>query len=514
MVEPANSDPALASTPDFERLSGPGRGGVVIDTHPTERFANVGGAEDLLAVLREVVDDIKAFQGGDKRVELPSSLFLYGSGSGKGLITRALAGEAGVPIVAVSASELLGSPAPAAQLEHVLSQAAEAGRSPNQGEQQVFIVHISDMEHFFEVDQHGYPVPPSGTDRQVLHRIFSELHGSTDSNRIVVGSGYIDSHATAEFVRANGFGRVYEVYIPESVQARLEAVQKLFEAKYEPKGFNLGSPDDLEFFGRLTAGLSVGGIDQILKVSFGSARRRGEDTVKLEDLVHGYQSVEFGYPRNLFTSEQAALSRDAHEIGHALIAHSAGIPILLVSNTSWGRVGGAVLPDRSMLEGTLRSKKQALTDLLIGFGGIAAEKVVLGDLEVTEGAAHDLQKVQLIARRIVATGMFGDSYEPLGFDGEGLSVREAHLNQLTALLKTARSTSERIIKKIGRGVVSGIALDIRERGGEIFWPDADTVLKERLGESTQRAIGQIIERYFQDPLGGGSTGGTTGAIEG
>ncbi len=445
---------------------GKSRARMFTEDKPTTTFAEVAGVDEAKQELQEIVEFLKFPQKfANVGARIPKGVLLVGPpGTGKTLISRAVAGEAGVPFFSISGSEFVEMfvGVGASRMRDLFEQAKKS--SP-------CIVFVDEIDAVGR--QRGAGFGGSHDEReQTLNQMLVEMDGfDSNTNVIVMAATNRPDVLDSALLRPGRFDRQVTLDRPD-IRGRIEILK--VHARNKP----LAPSVDLEIIGRQTAGFSGADLQNLLNESAILTARFGESTISMSTLEEAMDRVVAGPARkSRVISEREKAITAYHEVGHALVAHLLPKcdPVHKVSIISRGQMGGYTRlvsdEDRS-----LWSKSQFRDFLAFALGGHAAEKITFG--EVTTGASNDIERVTSIARKMVTDYGMSEKLGPVqlgkresggyvGADG-GESrnyseqtareideeVREIVLRALEtaeALLRTHRERliliSERLIKK-------------------------------------------------------------------
>lgn len=351
-------------------------------------FDEVAGLENAKAELQEIVDFLK---NPDKYQRLggriPKGVLLVGPpGSGKTLLARAVAGEAGVPFFSISGSEFIQMfvGVGASRVRDMFKTAKE--NSP-------CILFIDEIDAVGRIRGAGLG---GGHDEreQTLNQILTEMDGFTPTETVIVlAATNRPDVLDPALLRPGRFDRHVTVDRPTK-RGRLEIL------KVHTRNVPLADDVDLDSIARGTVGMSGADLANLVNEAALIATRENKDKVDMRDFDLARDKVIMGVKREEFITAKDKRATAYHEAGHALVAWMTPKtdPVHKVTIIPRGRALGVTqfLPEEDRL-GYNQSQIQARLDVLLG--GRAAERLVYDDLST--GAAEDLKQATRLARLMV-----------------------------------------------------------------------------------------------------------------
>jgi len=373
---------------------------------PTITFADVAGQEEAKQDLTEVVEFLKfpdKFAALGARI--PRGVLMVGPpGTGKTLLSRAVAGEAGVPFFSISGSEFVEMfvGVGASRVRDLFDQAKR--NSP-------CIVFIDEIDAVGR--QRGAGLGGSHDEReQTLNQILVEMDGfDTNTNVIVVAATNRPDVLDPALIRPGRFDRQVVLDAPD-VKGRIDIL------KVHVKGKPLNDDVNLEVIARQTPGFSGADLMNVVNEAAILSARRSKKKIGLSELQDAVERVALGGPerRSRVMTDRQKLLTAYHEAGHAIVG--AGMPradkLQKVTIIPRGRALGYALflPDEDSLN---RNVAQFKAQMAMALGGRIAEEVVFGNDEVTTGASSDLMTVTRISRAMVTRYGMSDKLGPIVF---------------------------------------------------------------------------------------------------
>jgi cell division protease FtsH len=380
---------------------GKSRARMLTGDQPKVTFDDVAGLVEAKEELQEVVEFLKE---PEKFISLgariPKGVLLVGApGTGKTLMAKAVAGEAGVPFFSISGSEFVEMfvGVGASRVRDLFDQAKR--HSP-------CIVFVDEVD---AVGRHrGAGLGGSHDEReQTLNQILVEMDGfDTDTNVIVVAATNRPDILDPALLRPGRFDRRVVLDRPD-----LRGREAIF--KVHVRGKPLAADVDLNELARLTPGFVGADIENTINEAAILAARRGKKSIGMDEINEAVERVIAGPQRkSRILSEEEKEIVAYHEAGHAVVGHMLPNcdPVTKVTIISRGMALGYTLamPEEDR---NLQSRARFNDELAMALGGKAAEELVFGD--VTTGAANDLERVTKLARSMVTRYGMSDKLGPM-----------------------------------------------------------------------------------------------------
>ena len=424
------------------------------------RFSDVAGIEQELLEVSEIVDFLKdPNRFTDAGALIPRGCLLSGPpGTGKTLMARAIAGEAGVPFIATSASQFI---------ELFVGLGASRVRSLFKlaRENAPCIIFIDELDAVAK-SRSPSPVGNNNDEReQTLNQLLTELDGFKENEGIILlGATNRPDVIDPAILRPGRFDRKIEVGLPDRYGR--EKILGVHSANKK-----LEDELTLEDLAATTTGFSGAELKNLMNEAAIYAARDGRQTITQVDIDNSFEKVTIGLPKSRVMDEETKRLVAYHEAGHAVMGVLMGEKIGKVTILPRGGAGGFTqfVPRE---DGGMISRTTLENQVKIALGGRAAEELVFGSADVTTGAVGDLQRVTEMVYQMFSTYGFssvgnilvnGDSSEYLksSIDKEVVSLVESLYHETLHELETNRVALNSIAESL-------IQLDTIRGDSELF----------------------------------------------
>ncbi len=449
---------------------GKSRARLMTDSQEKVTFQDVAGIDEAKDELQEIIEflrDPRKFTRLGGRI--PKGVLLVGApGTGKTLLARAIAGEAGVPFFSISGSDFV---------EMFVGVGASRVRDLFlQGKKHApCIIFIDEID---AVGRHRGAGLGGGHDEreQTLNQLLVEMDGfESNEGVILISATNRPDVLDPALLRPGRFDRQVVVPVPD-VKGREEIL------RVHVKKTILGDNVDMQTLARGTPGFTGADLENMVNEAALMAARRGKDRVEMNDFEDAKDKVLMGTERkSMIISEEEKKTTAYHESGHTLVAKMLPKtdPIHKVTIIPRGRALG-LTQQLPLDEKHTYPKDYLLSSLCILMGGRAAEEIVLG--MQTTGAGNDIERATTLARKMVCDFGMSDSLGPLSF---GKKEEQIFLGRE---ISQHRDYSELTAQKIDEEVRS-IVTDAYNK--------TSTIIKDNL-EALHQLAAALLERETLD----------------
>ena len=418
------------------------------ESHPSVLFKDVAGVEEAKMELQEIVEFLKypsRFVSMGARI--PKGVLLVGApGTGKTLISRAVAGEANVAFFSINGSEFVEMfvGVGAARARDLFKEAKEHAPC---------IIFIDEID---AVGRHRNNSGVGGNDEreQTLNQLLVELDGfDKNTNIVVIAATNRPDVLDPALLRPGRFDRQVMLDKPD-IRGRLAILE------VHAKGKPLANDVTLMELARQTVGFSGADLSNLLNEAALLAARRHQDEIGKTELEEAILRVMAGPERKSRVITEAEKKIIAyHEVGHAIVMRSlpGADPVHKVTAISRGMALGltvqAPAEDRYLMR-----KSELLAKMAGAMGGRASEEIIFGD--ITTGASQDIEYVTNIARRMVcefgmsSLGLISFKTESDGSSTIGAETTARIDKEISLLVEQAYQTALNILREKKNKLIS------------------------------------------------------------
>ena len=371
-------------------------------------FTDVAGIEEAKEEVQEIVDflqDPSKFQklGG----KIPTGILMVGApGTGKTLLSRAIAGEAQVPFFTISGSDFVEMfvGVGASRVRDMFEQAKKHAPC---------IVFIDEID---AVGRHRGAGLGGGHDEreQTLNQLLVEMDGfEQNEGIIIIAATNRPDVLDPALLRPGRFDRQIIVPLPD-IRGREQIL------KVHMKKVPIGEDVDPSLIARGTPGFSGADLANLVNEAALYAARSGKKLVGMEQMDFAKDKVMMGTERrSMVISEEDKLKTAYHEAGHAIVGRllEEHDPVYKVTVIPRGRALGVTvfLPE----EDKYSHSRQSLLDRICGlYGGRIAEEIVYGEKGITTGASNDIERATELARNMITKWGLSKELGPIRYGDE------------------------------------------------------------------------------------------------
>jgi len=456
------------------------------------RFSDVAGIEEEKEEVQEIVQFLK---NPKKFLELgariPKGVLLVGSpGTGKTLLAKAIAGEAGVHFFSISGSdfsEMLVGVGPSRMRD--LFETAKLNAPAI-----IFIDEIDSIARMRGVGVSGV----SDENEQTLNQLLVQMDGFTKSEGVIVIAATNRPDVLDQaLLRPGRFDRQIVVQVPD-VKGREQILH--VHAKNKP----IGDDVDLKRVAQIISGFSGADIENLLNEAAIIAAKKDKKKINMADITEGINKVLLGPQKKsrIITEEDKKITA-YHEAGHAIISAilQPDQVVQEVSIIPRGMAAGYTLTNEKDIQSHHKSKKWLTARLAMLLGGRVAEQQFIGD--ICTGSSNDLKVATDLASRMVTEFGMSDKLGPLYYGEEeemalrlykAQNPRSENLQalidgEIKSLILNAEKQAQEILKsqKAKVDIMSNVLLE-RET---IYASDIDLIMK---GKKEKEVVAEIEKR--------------------
>jgi len=460
---------------------GQSRAKVYMEATTGVRFADVAGVDEAKAELQEIVDFLKnPKEHGRLGARIPKGVLLMGpTGTGKTLLARAVAGEAGVAFFSISGSEFMEMfvGVGAARVRDLFEQARANAPA---------IIFIDELDALGKARGASSIIGGHDEREQTLNQLLVELDGFDPSVGVVLlAATNRPEILDPALLRAGRFDRQVLVDRPDR-RGRLAILE------VHAKKIRLAPDTDLDQVAAITVGFAGADLANVVNEAALAATRRQGNAVTLADFTQAIERIVAGIEKKhrLLGDEERRLVA-YHELGHALTALA--LPgtdrVHKVSIVPHGIGALGYTLQRPSQDRYVQLRGELIDRMTVLLGGRAAEKLVFG--ESSTGAADDLVRATSLARDMVLRYGMDDALGPVAYTDANSSVPSGDFRSTEAGKRAGLETAQRIdeaVRKLVQGALDR-ALSILRENRAVLDRSAEALMKrETLDEGELRAL--------------------------
>ena len=395
------------------------------------RFSDVAGEDEAKENLAEIVDYLhNPKKYSDVGASMPKGVLLVGPpGTGKTMLAKAVAGEAGVPFFSMSGSEFVEMfvGMGASKVRDLFKQAKE--KAP-------CIVFIDEIDAIGK--KRDGQLGGNDEREQTLNQLLTEMDGFEGNNGVIIlAATNRPESLDPALTRPGRFDRRVPVELPDL--AGREAILKVHAKKIK-------TADDVDFhtIARMAVGTSGAELANIINEAALRAVRSGRTVVEEADLEESIEVVIAGYQKkNAIMTDAEKKVVAYHEIGHALVAarqtDSAPVQKITIIPRTSGALGYTMQIEQN--DKVLMTKEELENKIATLTGGRAAEELVFG--QITTGASNDIEQATKLARAMITRYGMTEEFDMVAME----TVTNQYLGGDTSLACSA-DTQKEIDRKV------------------------------------------------------------------
>ena len=421
-------------------LFGGGKSGAkqyVVQEGTAIKFADVAGEDEAKESLQEIVDFLHSPRKYEEvGAKMPKGVLLVGlPGTGKTLLARAVAGEAGVPFFSIAGSEFVEMfvGMGASKVRDLFKQANE--KAP-------CIVFIDEIDTIGKKRDGAAGMGGNDEREQTLNQLLTEMDGFDAAKGVIIlAATNRPESLDPALTRPGRFDRRVPVELPD-LKGR-ESILRLHAQKVK-----VGPDCDFANVARMTPGASGAELANIVNEAALSAVRHNRRAVTQYDLQEAVDTILAGaQKKNKILTDKEKCIVAYHEVGHAMVAamqtHTAPVQKITIVPRTSGALGFTMQVEDG--DHTLLTKEEILAKIATFTGGRAAEEVVFGS--ITTGASNDIEQATKLARAMITRYGMSDDFDMVALE----TVNNAYLGgdaSLACSERTAATVDDKVVEVV------------------------------------------------------------------
>ena len=425
----------------------------VVEDGKSIKFADVAGEDEAKESLQEIVD----FLHNPKRYEdigakMPKGVLLVGPPrTGKTLLARAVAGEAGVPFFSIAGSEFVEMfvGMGASKVRDLFKQANE--KAP-------CIIFIDEIDTIGKKRDGASGMGGNDEREQTLNQLLTEMDGFDAAKGVIIlAATNRPESLDPALTRPGRFDRRVPVELPD-LKGR-ESILRLHAQKVK-----IGPDCDFAVVARMTPGASGAELANIINEAALGAVRHHRMAVTQYDLQEAVDTILAGaQKKNKILSDKEKCIVAYHEVGHAMVAalqsHSAPVQKITIVPRTSGALGFTMQVEDG--DHPLMTKEEILAKIATMTGGRAAEEVVFNS--ITTGASNDIEQATKMARAMITRYGMTDDFDMVALE----TVNNAYLGgdaSLACSERTAATVDDKVVEVVKQQHEKAKQMLIENRG--------------------------------------------------
>merc|ERR1712230_52115 len=456
----------------------------VPDEESRVTFADVAGGDEAKQELTEIVDFLKTPERyAEIGARIPKGVLLVGPpGTGKTLLSKAVAGEAGVPFFIISGSEFveLFVGAGAARVRDLFEEAKK--KAP-------CIIFIDELDAIGKSRSGSMGVVGGNDEReQTLNQLLTEMDGFTAQDKpvIVLAATNQPEVLDAALLRPGRFDR--QVLVDRPDLSGRKTILEIYAKKVK-----LAEGVDLDKIAQATSGFAGADLANMVNEAALLAARAKRKSVEQQDLSEAIERVVAGLEKKsrvLQADEKKVVAY--HEVGHAIVGHlmPGGSKVAKISIVPRGMSALGYTLQLPTEERFLNSKEELQGQIATLLGGRSAEEIVFG--KITTGAANDLQRATDLAEQMVGTYGMSKTLGPLAYDkqGGGRFLGQGNNPRRSVSDATAQAIDKEVRALVDQGHQNAVAILNNNR--DLLEDIAQRILEKEVIEGDE--LKELLER--------------------